>query len=100
MAMRLDYTAQFAGGIWLPFRAESRIGRLICAAGSTEAEFKADPENWLSEQRVRYSDADMASLWRMIEAAKRRVQALWLVATGGARSLIAAYAAMGCAYGA
>ena len=97
--MDLDYTAEYAAGIWLPYAATSRIGRLICAAGSTEADFRADPENWFSEQRVRYSDADMGALWRMIETQKRRVQALWLVAAGRARSLMHGYAVMGWAYG-
>lgn len=96
----MDYTPEYAASIYLPYRADSRIGRLICGAGSTAAEFEADGENWFSAAHVRYSAAEMAALWRMIETAKRRVQALWLVQSGRARSLMAGYAAMGWEYGA
>jgi hypothetical protein len=96
----LDYTEDWAAtSPGLPFRADSRIGRLLCRHDSTEAEFRADPENWFSERRVQYTTEDMGAFWRMIEMQKCRLQVLWLAATGRARSMMDAYRAMGVVYG-
>jgi hypothetical protein len=83
----MNYPESFARGIWQPFRAGSRIHRLIVDAGSTREQFEADNANWLSESGSRYSPETMEQLWLMIGHQKERTQALWLVDQGLARAL-------------
>jgi len=54
---------------------------------STIDQFLGDDLNWYSEAGVRYTPEHMRSLWSMIQCAKRRTLAFYLVDQGHARAL-------------
>lgn len=88
------YTEEFARSIWLPFSAESAMGRAIVRAASTFEDFTGDPAAWRSQDGTVYSEAQMRALWECVEVQKVRVMAFWLVAQGVFRAVNPALAAL------
>ena len=72
------YSNQFADDFGIPFTRGSNLHYLIADHASTFEELLADPENHLAQvykgKRYRYTSAEMASLWSMIQCQKARIQ--------------------------
>lgn len=74
----MTYSKQFADEFGIPFTRDSNLHYLIADHASTFEHLIDPPENWFAQpykgKRYRYTSAEMASLWSMIQCQKNRIQ--------------------------